>query len=1105
MLKSVENRFDKLLDMTSAKRLWLGFGALIALLVIMGLIIGLRIGLLEKTLMELTVVKEPLHAVSYKLGVNLMENGIAVLQYLGSGDPLEQARLSKTHEEFDRLIRQYDELTDSPEAKKRISMLTSNENESYTLGILLMDRSDSLRMQSTKIARSFDEMNRLLDQGLASKIDRVRPDWFTKLEEAAVMEKNVAKLGAAVMHYRRTAEEKYAVEQAARATDFEESLKRFRSLRLTGAEKYWATEIDNAFRTLALNVDENLARDAHQARDLARFIALRREIEAIYDEIRIPTETGLLIAKESTHQSLETLFVTLMILIAGGVIVGTGSAMALTTAITRTERSLRDQREEFRVTLASIGDGVVVTDSEGRVMFLNDIAESLTGWTSAAALGTDLAEIFRIVDDTTRLPLSGFTEPTALLRSVDGSSLSRAAILLQGGKETAIEYSASAISDGDGDIQGIVVVVREMTQRKQAEDAIKLSESRYRSLVTAVSEIVWTADLDGSFESPQASWQAVTAQSWEEAKGFGWTSAIHPDDREAFRDAWLATVSAKRPFEAESRIWHAGSSKYRHFRVRATPVFRENGELREWIGMCADITERWRAEAALRESEERFRLMADAAPVLICVADTRKLGTYFNQVWLDFTGRTIADELGLGWAEGVHPDDLDHCLRTYGNAFDRREPFRMEYRLRRADGEFRWVLSHGVPRFDSGGAFGGYIASCIDITERRRAEETLKDDDRRKDEFLAILGHELRNPLATIHNALQIVNQRPANPRDIDEARGMMDRQVQVLKQLVDDLLEVSRVTHGKIELHRKKINVADAVANAVEATRALVASNRHTLFVTLPSEPVFLDADPIRLEQSLTNLLTNAAKYTPAEGRIRLIVTREGNEAVISVIDTGIGIAPEVLPRIFESFQQVHPSDSPSAGLGIGLTLSRRLVELHGGRMEARSAGIGGGSEFVVRLPAAEALAPSDERRGAAPGPAEREMPSAGRAVLIVEDNVDGAASLSMLLRSMGHTVTVAHDGPTAIELTKLATFDVVLLDIGLPKMSGHEVASALRQRAETAETVLVAMTGYGQERDKRRAHESGFDHFLTKPVDLAMLGRILANPKHARLAPDA
>jgi two-component system CheB/CheR fusion protein len=377
---------------------------------------------------------------------------------------------------------------------------------------------------------------------------------------------------------------------------------------------------------------------------------------------------------------------------------------------------------------------------------------------------------------------------------------------------------------------------------------------------------------------------------------------------------------------------------------------------------------------------------------------------------------------------------------------------------------------------------------------RRRAAE-LAESDRRKDEFLALLAHELRNPLAPIRNALQVMRLRGLGDPALERARDIIDRQVQSLARLVDDLLDVSRISRGKAELRRERVDMSSVATAAVETSRPLIEKRRHRLMVDLCQEPLPLDADPIRLQQVLTNLLNNAAKYTDPGGEIRLTTAREDQEAVVRVRDTGIGIPPEMQARVFDLFMQAdRATDRAQGGLGIGLTLVRRLVELHGGRVRVFSPGPGQGSEFTVRLPLA---APAAAETPAPAVPAAEPAPSGGRPkrVVVVDDNRDGAESLAMLLRLWGHDVLVAHDGPTALVKVKEERPDVVLLDIGLPGMDGYQVARRLREHG-SGRPVLVALTGFGHEDARRRSREAGFDHHLTKPVDPADLQRLLAAP---------
>jgi CheY-like chemotaxis protein/two-component sensor histidine kinase len=361
----------------------------------------------------------------------------------------------------------------------------------------------------------------------------------------------------------------------------------------------------------------------------------------------------------------------------------------------------------------------------------------------------------------------------------------------------------------------------------------------------------------------------------------------------------------------------------------------------------------------------------------------------------------------------------------------------------------------------------------MDVTDRKRAEEALREADRKKDEFLATLAHELRNPLAPLRNAVQILKMPSVDAATVERSRDMMDRQVQHLVRLVDDLLDVSRVMRGKIELRKERIELVSVVARAIETVQPLIEAQAHDLTVRLPDDSLPLEADAVRLAQVVGNLLTNAAKYTEPNGWIWLTAEREGGGVVLRVRDTGIGIAPDMLPRIFELFVQVdHASTKAQGGLGIGLTLVKNLVAMHNGTVEARSKGLGKGSEFIVRLPlSAQAL---DQDAGRETGPQAHEPPSpSGQRLLVVDDNQDAADSLAMLLRLQGHEVRVAHSGSAALDITKGYTPDVVFLDIGMPGMDGYEVARRLRQQPGWEKVVLAALTGWGQQEDRRRSAE--------------------------------
>jgi signal transduction histidine kinase/ActR/RegA family two-component response regulator len=416
----------------------------------------------------------------------------------------------------------------------------------------------------------------------------------------------------------------------------------------------------------------------------------------------------------------------------------------------------------------------------------------------------------------------------------------------------------------------------------------------------------------------------------------------------------------------------------------------------------------------------------------------------------------------------------------------------------RADGSRILVSLTISPIKDQDGRVVGASKIVRDITDRKRAEDELRElaaslseADRRKNEFLAMLAHELRNPLAPISNAARALRMG-GREEALRPASEMLERQVKQMSRLVDDLLDMSRITLGRIELRRERVELAPIVDHAVEAARALYRSMNHELTVSVPAEPMLLDADPARLTQVVGNLLNNACKFTDKGGHVWLTVDREGDEAVIRVRDNGIGIARENIPSLFEMFAQVDTSLERSRdGLGIGLTLVKTLTEMHGGRVHADSAGPGHGSEFTVRLPLlSQAARPSSSAAVSQPPGVVT-----ARRVLIVDDSLDGAESLAMLLQLGGHETHVAHDGIEGIEAASKLRPDVVLLDIGLPRLNGYEVCRRLRAEPWGKDLMLVALTGWGQEEDRHRSNDAGFDAHLVKPVDHDALLKLLAS----------
>jgi len=396
------------------------------------------------------------------------------------------------------------------------------------------------------------------------------------------------------------------------------------------------------------------------------------------------------------------------------------------------------------------------------------------------------------------------------------------------------------------------------------------------------------------------------------------------------------------------------------------------------------------------------------------------------------------------------------------------------------------------PLYDAAGNPRGAVGAIMDVSAHLRSEAALREADKRKDEYLAILAHELRNPLAPIRNSLHLLRLATGHDPNAVRATEMMDRQVTVMVRLVDDLLDVSRITRGAISLRKEPVEIAAAVRRAVDANRALIEAAGHRLILRVPSTALVVDADPVRLEQVIANLLNNAAKYTDKGGEIRLTVEQTGDTVSICVHDTGVGIDPAMLPGVFDLFMQVEPHGRRAqGGLGIGLTLVKRLTEMHGGSVEARSEGPGRGSEFILRLPLM-----STRRPAPAPAAPEAEPVPGTRRVLVVDDNRDAAESLAMLLRHLGAEVTVAFNGPDALAAVAAHQPSIVLLDIGMPGMDGYEVARQIRAQPQWRDLTLIALTGWGQEDDRERSRQAGFDHHLIKPADMTALKSLLVSP---------
>jgi PAS domain S-box-containing protein len=761
----------------------------------------------------------------------------------------------------------------------------------------------------------------------------------------------------------------------------------------------------------------------------------------------------------------------------------------------RIEETIRAERERLRITLASIGDAVISTDGEGRVTFLNGVAETLTGWPLADAAGRSLEDIFCIVNEHTRRTV----ENPAMRALREGAIIGLAnhtVLVSRDGKERPIDDSAAPIRDSAGQLVGAVLVFRDVTERKRAEETL----ARLAAIVECSDDAIVSKTLDGVIRSWNAGAERLFGYTAAEAVGQSVTLIIPPDRLDEEHEI-LSRLSRGERVEHFETIRMAKDGRRLNVSLKISPIRDADGKIVGASKVARDITQRVQSDVALRTSEERYRALFESMSEGFCVIelmfeDERPVDYRFLEMnpafaahtgWGDSTGRTIRELLPhaeVPW--------LENCGRVAVTG----EPLRF---LSHAKSTGRW---YEVSAYRSGEPQCRRVAILLnDMTERKLAEDALREADRRKDEFIALLAHELRNPLAPIRNGLQVMRFGASDPQAVSEARTMMERQLGHMVRLIDDLLDVSRIARNKMELRRSRVALADVLSIAVETARPSIDFGGHGLSVSLPPKPVFLDADLTRLAQVFSNLLNNSAKYTPHGGHIWLAAELQGENVLIHVRDDGIGIPPEFLDSIFNMFSQVDRSiERSTGGLGIGLALVKGLVEMHGGSVTAECPGPGRGSTFTVQLSRLE----NDTEVKA--DDAKPKEPSSGfeRRFLIVDDNRDAAASMAMMLQLVGHEVRTANDGMEAIEVAEQFRPEVILMDVGMPRLNGYEATRRIREQPWGKAVTVIALTGWGQEGDRAKSREAGCDGHLVKPVSLTELDKLLARLSGEKNTPE-
>jgi PAS domain S-box-containing protein len=762
--------------------------------------------------------------------------------------------------------------------------------------------------------------------------------------------------------------------------------------------------------------------------------------------------------------------------------------LATKEALEQQTQELLQQREWFEVTLASIGDAVITTDVDGYVSFLNPVAETMTGWKHHEAFGQPVATVFRIVNEETRQPAEDpIRKVLATGRTVGLAN--HTALIARDGTQISIEDSAAPIRDARGAIAGAVIVFHDVTQRRLAERALRASEERLQAMFSHAAVGIGVANLEGRFVEANRKFCALLGYSLAELQKRTFTEVTHTGDVAA------TEIQARRLLDGSIESY---SLEKRYIRSDGNPIWsnttvtllrNDNGAPWQFIGIVEDISARRQAE----EARTRLAAVVESSDDAILTKTLDGILTSWNPGAQRIFGYTADEVLGKSVTVLIPDDLLDEEASILGRL---RRGERIDHYStvrRRKDGSLIHVSLTVSPIKDASGHIVGASKIARDVTAQKRAEDALRETDQRKDQFLATLAHELRNPLAPIRQAAVISKAPSATDAQKRWSHDVISRQVHHMSLLLDDLLDISRVTRGTLELRVEMTDLAAVVDAAIETARPAIDAKGHAFSAELPAEPLHFAADPLRLAQVLSNLLTNAAKYTDPGGEIRLRASADDESVTIEVSDTGVGLAPEMLRRVFEMFSQVKSAqDRSEGGLGIGLALTKGLVELHGGTVEARSVGVGQGSQFVVRLP----------RRSVTVGKGAAAMPSPSRLVtkrrvLIADDNRDAAESLALLLSMEGHQVTVVHDGREALRVLQTEMPEVALLDIGMPELTGYEVARQVRQGSLGREITLIAVTGWGQGTDKARALAAGFNHHFTKPVEPELLLELLGSER--------
>ncbi|MDD5577733.1 MAG: PAS domain S-box protein [Methylobacter sp.] len=757
------------------------------------------------------------------------------------------------------------------------------------------------------------------------------------------------------------------------------------------------------------------------------------------------------------------------------------------------ERTRMQADRHLYISLAkSNTEFMAMCDTECRAFFINDAGLRLVGLDNLEqGLKTHIVELF-FPEDQAFIMNEFFP---AVIQKGRGEIEIRFRHF-KTGEALWMIYNVFALKDLNDEIVGFGTVSTNITERKHAEEALRKSQMELNRAQAVAHIGSWRKDFRKNIlEWSDEHFRICGLSKDTPLTCHSFLDIVHPADRQLVEAAWKDALAGK-PYDIEHRI--IVGDKIKWVRELAELEFDESGLLLSGFGTTEDITDFKISQETLHQERSFLRQVIDASPSVIFVKDREGRFLLGNEALAQSYGTKPENLIGL--TENSFNSNADEVAQFAHDDLEvissRKSKVISEVKVTHSDSSVHWYSTVKIPLLDGEGNCNKLLCVATDITERKRALEAMRLADRRKDEYLAVLAHELRNPLAPIRNAVQLLKMQELTHPKLAASFNIIDRQVTHMARLLDDLLDVALIMRGKITLKTERLELTGIVNTALETSSPLIESRGQELILLQTTTPQWIKGDRVRLTQVLSNLLNNASKYTSEGGKITLSVTREGSDAVIEVSDTGIGIAPETLPQIFDLFTQAnHSLAHTQGGLGIGLTLVRKLVEIHGGTVTAASAGQGQGSSFTVRLPALLVNSSATE-----PAVIEPALPMPKFRILVVDDYVDAAESLALVLQTEGHEVETADCGMKALERAQVFQPQVVLLDIGLPDVDGYEIAKRLRTLPETRDAILIAVTGYGQTEDRELSKVAGFNHHLLKPIDFVKLSALLASSQNSQ-----